>query len=35
MSEVYADPDHSSYDALGFVSGIATTFTPKVGTVKK
>ncbi|KAJ8438416.1 hypothetical protein Cgig2_004526 [Carnegiea gigantea] len=31
QGEVYADPDHSSYDALGFVSGITTTFTPKAG----
>ncbi|XP_068644558.1 thioredoxin-like protein AAED1, chloroplastic [Aristolochia californica] len=29
--EVYADPNHSSYDALNFVSGIATTFTPSAG----
>ncbi|XP_038998745.1 thioredoxin-like protein AAED1, chloroplastic [Hibiscus syriacus] len=29
--EVYADPSHSSYDALRFVSGFATTFTPKAG----
>lgn len=31
QGEVYADSDHSSYDALGFVSGITTTFTPKAG----
>ncbi|XP_044500126.1 thioredoxin-like protein AAED1, chloroplastic [Mangifera indica] len=29
--EVYADPSHSSYDALSFVSGVSTTFTPKAG----
>ncbi|KAH9624739.1 hypothetical protein KSS87_009007, partial [Heliosperma pusillum] len=29
--EVYADPDHSSYEALRFVSGVTTTFTPKAG----
>ncbi|KAL4285322.1 hypothetical protein GQ457_16G023210 [Hibiscus cannabinus] len=29
--EVYADPSHSSYDALRFVSGVTTTFTPKAG----
>lgn len=29
--EVYADSDHSSYDALKFVSGVSTTFTPKAG----
>ncbi|BBH06049.1 Thioredoxin superfamily protein [Prunus dulcis] len=28
--EVYADPSHSSYEALRFVSGVLTTFTPKV-----
>ncbi|ONI03186.1 hypothetical protein PRUPE_6G244000 [Prunus persica] len=27
--EVYADPSHSSYEALRFVSGVLTTFTPK------
>ncbi|XP_057252074.1 thioredoxin-like protein AAED1, chloroplastic [Beta vulgaris subsp. vulgaris] len=27
--EVYADPDHSSYHALKFASGVSTTFTPK------
>eukprot|EP00252_Welwitschia_mirabilis_P011824 TRINITY_DN2627_c0_g1_i1.p1 TRINITY_DN2627_c0_g1~~TRINITY_DN2627_c0_g1_i1.p1 ORF type:complete len:264 (+),score=47.94 TRINITY_DN2627_c0_g1_i1:186-977(+) len=26
--EVYADPHHSAYDALKFVSGISSTFTP-------
>ncbi|GAV84192.1 AhpC-TSA_2 domain-containing protein [Cephalotus follicularis] len=29
--EVYADPSHSSYDALRFVYGVSTTFTPKAG----
>ncbi|XP_057549425.1 thioredoxin-like protein AAED1, chloroplastic [Amaranthus tricolor] len=29
--EVYADPNHLSYDALKFVSGVTTTFTPKAG----
>ncbi|CAN6463103.1 unnamed protein product [Victoria cruziana] len=29
--EVYADPTHSSYNALKFVSGITTTFTPAAG----
>ncbi|XP_057801387.1 DNA topoisomerase 6 subunit A [Salvia miltiorrhiza] len=29
--EVYADPSHASYDALKFVSGITTTFTPGAG----
>ncbi|XP_021899422.1 thioredoxin-like protein AAED1, chloroplastic isoform X2 [Carica papaya] len=29
--EVYADPSHSSYEALKFVSGASTTFTPKAG----
>ncbi|XP_074275489.1 thioredoxin-like protein AAED1, chloroplastic isoform X2 [Silene latifolia] len=29
--EVYADPEHSSYEALRFVSGVTTTFTPKAG----
>lgn len=29
--EVYADPNHSSYEALEFVSGVSTTFTPKAG----
>ncbi|PPD74494.1 hypothetical protein GOBAR_DD28570 [Gossypium barbadense] len=29
--EVYADPSHSSYNALRFVSGVTTTFTPKAG----
>ncbi|EOY07709.1 Thioredoxin superfamily protein isoform 2 [Theobroma cacao] len=28
---VYADPSHSSYEALIFVSGVTTTFTPKAG----
>ncbi|CAN8284930.1 unnamed protein product [Cochlearia groenlandica] len=27
--EVYADPNHASYEALGFVSGVSVTFTPK------
>ncbi|KAM7263847.1 hypothetical protein ACFE04_001530 [Oxalis oulophora] len=29
--EVYADPDHSSYEALRFVSGVSTIFSPKAG----
>lgn len=29
--EIYADPSHSSYEALQFVSGPLTTFTPKAG----
>ncbi|XP_071910461.1 thioredoxin-like protein AAED1, chloroplastic isoform X1 [Coffea arabica] len=29
--EVYADPSHSSYEALRFVSGVSTTFTPGAG----
>ncbi|KAM7464132.1 hypothetical protein LguiA_032253 [Lonicera macranthoides] len=29
--EVYADPSYSSYEALSFVSGVSTTFTPKAG----
>lgn len=29
--EVYADPNHSSYEALSFVSGVLVTFTPKAG----
>ncbi|XP_015970002.2 thioredoxin-like protein AAED1, chloroplastic isoform X1 [Arachis duranensis] len=29
--EIYADPNHSSYEALKFVSGVLTTFTPKAG----
>lgn len=29
--EVYADPSHSSYEALRFVYGVSTTFTPKAG----
>ncbi|CAA3032142.1 thioredoxin AAED1, chloroplastic [Olea europaea subsp. europaea] len=28
---VYADPSYSSYEALRFVSGVSTTFTPGVG----
>ncbi|GLT89676.1 hypothetical protein SLE2022_076530 [Rubroshorea leprosula] len=31
QGEVYADPSHSSYEALRFVSGVSTTFTPKAG----
>ncbi|XP_042475373.1 thioredoxin-like protein AAED1, chloroplastic isoform X1 [Macadamia integrifolia] len=31
QGEVYADPSHSSYKALSFVSGISTTFTPGAG----
>ncbi|KAM7468147.1 hypothetical protein LguiB_015709 [Lonicera macranthoides] len=31
VSEVYADPSYSSYEALSFVSGVSTTFTPKAG----
>ncbi|XP_022143710.1 thioredoxin-like protein AAED1, chloroplastic [Momordica charantia] len=31
QGEVYADPAHSSYEALQFVSGVTTTFTPKAG----
>ncbi|KAL6145881.1 hypothetical protein ACLB2K_056565 [Fragaria x ananassa] len=31
QGEVYADPSHSSYEALRFVSGVTTTFTPKAG----
>lgn len=31
ISEVYADPSHSSYEALRFVSGVSTTFTPGAG----
>ncbi|XP_010516984.1 PREDICTED: thioredoxin-like protein AAED1, chloroplastic [Camelina sativa] len=27
--EVYADPNHASYEALEFVSGVTVTFTPK------
>ncbi|CAA7042176.1 unnamed protein product [Microthlaspi erraticum] len=27
--EVYADPNHASYEALKFVSGVSVTFTPK------
>lgn len=29
--EIYADPAQSSYEALKFVSGVLTTFTPKAG----
>ncbi|KAJ7977025.1 thioredoxin-like protein AAED1, chloroplastic [Quillaja saponaria] len=29
--EIYADPTHSSYEALRFVSGVSTTFTPRAG----
>ncbi|GMH26411.1 hypothetical protein Nepgr_028254 [Nepenthes gracilis] len=29
--EVYADPSHSSYEALRFSFGVSTTFTPKAG----
>ncbi|KAK9123772.1 hypothetical protein Sjap_013374 [Stephania japonica] len=29
--EAYADPSYSSYKAFSFVSGVATTFTPKAG----
>lgn len=29
--EIYADPAQSSYEALQFVSGVLTTFTPKAG----
>ncbi|KAK4481039.1 hypothetical protein RD792_011908 [Penstemon davidsonii] len=29
--EVYADPSYSSYEALQFVSGVTTTFTPGAG----
>jgi hypothetical protein len=28
--EIYADPAQASYEALRFVSGVLTTFTPKV-----
>ncbi|OMO72609.1 Thioredoxin-like protein [Corchorus capsularis] len=31
QAKVYADPSHSSYEALRFVSGWTTTFTPKAG----
>ncbi|XP_058071667.1 thioredoxin-like protein AAED1, chloroplastic [Magnolia sinica] len=31
QGEVYADPSHSSFTALDFVSGISTTFTPSAG----
>jgi len=30
LAEIYADPTHSSYEALQFVSGVLTTFTPNV-----
>lgn len=30
LSEVYADPNHASYEALKFASGVSVTFTPKV-----
>ncbi|KAK7245192.1 hypothetical protein RIF29_40027 [Crotalaria pallida] len=29
--EIYADPSHASYEALKFVSGVLTTFTPNAG----
>ncbi|KAF5475942.1 hypothetical protein F2P56_007696 [Juglans regia] len=29
--KVYANPTHTSYEALHFVSGVSTTFTLKVG----
>lgn len=29
--EVYADPSHLSYEVLGFVSGVLSTFTPQAG----
>ncbi|XP_020213452.1 thioredoxin-like protein AAED1, chloroplastic [Cajanus cajan] len=29
--EIYADPTHSSFEALNFVSGVLTTFTPNAG----
>ncbi|CAL9085650.1 unnamed protein product [Musa acuminata var. zebrina] len=29
--EVYADPTHSSYDALNFAYGVSTTFSPSAG----
>ncbi|KAE9590940.1 putative thioredoxin-like, peroxiredoxin-like FAM213/AAED1 [Lupinus albus] len=29
--EIYADPAHSSYEALKFISGALTTFTPNAG----
>ncbi|KAH9329230.1 hypothetical protein KI387_001338, partial [Taxus chinensis] len=29
--EVYADPSHSAFNALKFVSGVSTTFTPSAG----
>jgi hypothetical protein len=30
ITEVYADPTHSSYDALEFAFGLFSTFTPAV-----
>lgn len=30
VAEIYADPSHSSFKALNFVSGVSTTFTPSV-----
>lgn len=30
IAEVYADPNHSSYDALEFAFGLFSTFTPSV-----
>lgn len=29
--EIYADPNHASYESLRFISGVSTTFTPKAG----
>ncbi|XP_041023918.1 thioredoxin-like protein AAED1, chloroplastic [Juglans microcarpa x Juglans regia] len=29
--EVYVEPNHSSYEALQFASGVSTTFTPNAG----
>ncbi|RWR81777.1 thioredoxin-like protein AAED1, chloroplastic [Cinnamomum micranthum f. kanehirae] len=31
QGEIYADPSHSSFKALNFVSGVSTTFTPLAG----
>ncbi|KAK3016667.1 hypothetical protein RJ639_006762 [Escallonia herrerae] len=31
QGEVYADPKYSAYEALRFVSGVSTTFTPGAG----
>ncbi|CAI0472465.1 unnamed protein product [Linum tenue] len=31
LNPFYADPNHSCYEALNFVSGVGTTFTPKAG----